>query len=756
MWERRLVQNIFKHKVLALCMLGFVTATAGYSALQLQYDQSIEVWFLKDDKSIVDYRSFLKRFEAEQVVIMAIFGDDVFSQEALKAIEAMTREAEDAPNVHRVLSITNVEVPKGQGIDVHVGPLLEELPETLEEEAALRKRILSDPMLVENFTNPQGTATSIIVELKDAKSDFIGKIEMAEALRAIMKKYDNEQLDMALAGAPIIDEQFYKLNFRDSTLFGPLVTLMVIMMTYAVFRRVSAVLVPLVVVVVSMVWTFGLMSALDLRFTLVTGVLVPIILAIGIADSIHVLSEFYHALRKGLERTEAAIESTAELLVPCFFTTATTMAGMLALSTAELQPIREFGFMAAFGVGAAFILSVTAGPMLLMYVQPPDAQFHLRQEEDFIAQFLNWLSKESINRSIIVVAASAILILLSIYGISQMRIGTNSLLYFKEDSAIRQDTDHIDKMLGGTATFELLVETKPGGLKEPDNLKHLEKVETWLETNSGINHVVSPMDSIKELHRVLQEEPIGSERLPDSREMNAQLFLLMEGSEDFESVVQDDYSVSRMTGRVRLSNSEELAESVPQLEKQLQTEFSNENVRISLTGFIKLMSSMEQYLLKSQLRSFLVAFIIITLMLWGLLKSFKLALFSMIPNFTPICVGLGIMSALGIPLDPGTVMIGGLALGIVVDDTVHFLVRFRRKLDTDHSMATAVAETINEVGRPITITSIILSISFLILLLGSFTPNIHFGGVTSIVVSLALIADLLVLPSAMYLIKPKF
>jgi len=391
-----------------------------------------------------------------------------------------------------------------------------------------------------------------------------------------------------------------------------------------------------------------------------------------------------------------------------------------------------------------------------MFVNPPDADFHLQQEEDFIARSLNWLSRGSINRSIIVLSTATILVALSIYAISLLHVGTNSLLYFKEDSTVRQDTNRIDAALGGTATFELLVETKAGGLKEPDNLKYLEKVERWLEEDTGINHVISPMDNIKELHRVLLEEPKETLRLPDSREMNAQLFLLMEGGDNFESTIQDNYSVSRMTGRVRLTNSEELAKSVPSMEKKLATDFANEDVKVSLTGFIKLMSSMEQYLLKSQLRSFLVAFIIITLMLWGLLRSFKLALFSMIPNFTPICVGLGAMSMLGIPLDPGTVMIGGLALGLVVDDTVHFLVRFRRKLDSNHSMATAVAETITEVGRPIAVTSIILSVSFLILLLGSFTPNIHFGGVTSIVVILALIADLLVLPAAIYLIKPRF
>lgn len=756
MWERRLVQNILKHKALALVLLSVTTVFAGYQALGLRYDQNIAVWFLKDDPSIVSYRSFLERFEADQIVVIGMFGDDVFSPEYLQSIDAVTRAAEAAPNVHRVLSITNVSVPQGEGIDVHIGKLVQTLPTNEQQASELRRRILEDPLLVANFTNPTGTATAVIVELLDAKSDFIGKIEMAEAIRIIMEKHGVGPENMALAGAPIIDEQFYKLNFRDSTIFGPLVVLMVMLMTYAVFRRMSAVVVPLVVVVMAIIWTFGLMAFLDLRFTLVTGVLVPIILAIGIADSIHVLSEFYQALRRGLDRDEAALEATADLLVPCFFTSTTTMAGMLALATANLQPIREFGFMAAFGVGAAFILSITAGPLLLMLVKPPDPEFHLQQEEDAVAKALSWLSRGSINRSVWVLTVTAILVLLSAYSLSQLTVGTNALLYFKENSPVRVDTARIDAELGGTATFELLVQTEPGGLKEPENLAHLQTIEHWLEQADEISQVISPMDSIQELHRVLLEEPRGTGRLPDSRAMNAQLFLLMEGADDFSSSVQDDYSVSRMTGRIRLNDSDKLAESVPKMEQELKDNFSKEGVEVSFTGFIKLMSSMGQYLLKSQIRSLLAAFVIVTLMLWGLLRSFKLALFSMIPNFTPICLGLGVMSALNISLDPGTVMIGGLALGLVVDDTVHFLVRFRRKVASEHSMATAISETITEVGRPIAITSVVLALSFLVLLLGSFTPNINFGGITSIVVVLAVVADLLVLPAAMFLFKPKF
>ena len=513
--------------------------------------------------------------------------------------------------------------------------------------------------------------------------------------------------------------------------------------------------VPLVVVLLAQCWTFGLMVSLGIKFTVVSGALLTVILAIGVADSIHVLAEFFQHTRGGLSRAEAAIASTAELLVPCFFTSITTVAGMLALLSSDLGPIREFGLMAAFGVTTAFVLSMTLGPILLLFVRAPSAQDEWQQGGDHVARFLNGFARISINHSKLVIVVAVCLLVASWYGLQRLEVGANALRYFHEDSDIRQDTSAIDNALGGSTTLELMMETPDGGLKKPDVIARIESLSQWLRESPYVGEVMSPIDGLKDLNRVMLEQPRGAETLPDSEAMAAQLYLLMEGDEDFDASVQEDYSFSRMSVRVRMSDAHKFTEEIPAIERKLQEEYQDDAVKIHLTGFIKLMGEMEDYLVRSQIRSFIIAFIVVTLMLWGLLRSVKLALFSMIPNFTPIFVGLGIMPLLNIPLDPGTTMIGSIALGLVVDDTVHFLVRFRRKMVSGRSIESGIYETVLEAGRPITVTSFVLAISFLILLLGSFNPNINFGLVSAIIILLALVADLMVLPAALKLVRPK-
>ena len=514
-------------------------------------------------------------------------------------------------------------------------------------------------------------------------------------------------------------------------------------------------LVPLIVVLLAQCWTFGVMVSLGIKFTVVSGALLTVILAIGVADSIHVLAEFFQHTRSGLSRAEAAIESTSELLLPCFFTSVTTVAGMLALLSSDLGPIREFGLMAAFGVTTAFVLSMSLGPILLLFVRAPNAADEWTQRGDPLARFLSSIAGISINHSKLVVAISVLLLIGSWHGLQSLEVGANALRYFHDDSTIRQDTSAIDNALGGSTTLELMLETPDGGLKKPQVLERIESLSKWLNESPYVGEIVSPVDGLKELNRVMLEEPRGSESLPESEAMAAQLFLLMEGDEEFDSSVQEDYSISRMSVRVRMSDAHKFTEEIPAIERKLQEEYRDDAIKIYLTGFIKLMGEMENYLVRSQIRSFIIAFIVVTLMLWGLLRSVKLALFSMIPNFTPIFIGLGIMPLLNIPLDPGTTMIGSIALGLVVDDTVHFLVRFRRKMQSGRSIESGIHETVLEAGRPIALTSFVLAISFLILLLGSFNPNINFGLVSAIIIMLALIADLMVLPAALELIRPK-
>jgi len=300
------------------------------------------------------------------------------------------------------------------------------------------------------------------------------------------------------------------------------------------------------------------------------------------------------------------------------------------------------------------------------------------------------------------------------------------------------------------------VESPEEGLKDPENLRLMEGLQAWLAQQEGVSQSLSVVDSVKEMNRVMTagEQP-GLYQLPDSQAAIAQLYVLLEAEEDFESEVQDNYSVARITTRVQMSKAHELASRLPHVDAMIAEKYSNDDLRIHATGFVKLMGDMENYLLDSQIRSLLVAFGVIVLMLGMLLRSVRLALFSMIPNLSPILIGMGFMAAVRIPLDPGTVMIGSIALGLVVDDTVHFLVRLRRRIKAGDDLEDAIEHTIRVAGRPIIVTSLVLAGGFLILLVASFTPNLHFGAVTALVIMLALAADLLVLPASLLLIRPR-
>ncbi len=327
--------------------------------------------------------------------------------------------------------------------------------------------------------------------------------------------------------------------------------------------------------------------------------------------------------------------------------------------------------------------------------------------------------------------------------------------YFREDEPVRLDTYAVDEALGGSASVEVLVTAPDEGLKDPANLKRLDELSRSLESRPGASQSLSVVESLKELNRVLKGGAPGSLRLPESRPLTAQLYLLLEGEEDFETEVQDNYETGRVTTRIRMSEAEALLADLGNVEARLARDFGTADLEVRMTGFVKLMSNMETYLLDSQIRSFMVAFLVITLMLTILWRSIRLGLFSMIQNFIPVILGVAFMGLVGVPLDPGTVMIGAIALGLVVDDTVHFMVRLRRHLSGGADTRDAIRRAIMEAGRPIIITSLVLAGAFFMLTLASFTPNIHFGLVTAVVILMVLTADLVLLPAALIVLRPR-
>jgi len=760
MWERKITSWIVRRRYAVLAAMVVVTVVAGIFAARVGYDSSLEVWFLEDDPALASYQAFLERFEADEILVLGLFSrESVFTPTALDTLAQLTNAAGNAPHVHHVHSLVNVHTigPGEAAGSIRIGPIYDAPPRSVTAAQALQKRVLSDPLLRGRLISADGRAAAILVEMDPAGNTFEGKVALVETLRADAQEIvAGGDLEVRMAGSPHIDWAFLKYSKRDYMLLGPLAVVVVLALAWLIFRRLWAALIPLLVVLTANVWVFGLMGWMGVDVNIVSSALSALLIAVGVADAVHVIADYDRELMHGATRLEAVKNGLTHVFSPCLFTSITTAAGFLSLLTSDLKPVREFGWLAAFGVLAAFVLSMTLIPAVLGRLRPPHPARVERAKHGPFTRTLQRLGRPQHSIAAAMLVATGVTTAVSGWMLaSRLEVGADVMNYFRAGDPVRQDTLAVDRALGGSTSVELLVHASGEGFKDPAVLERLAALESHLEQQPGIRGVFSILDLLRATHAAMMGIAPDAAELPNSAPLIAQYYLLLEGKKGFDALLQDDGHVGRMTVRVNLSDAGWIVDMMPELETLLAEQYDDEQLRVRATGYIKLMESMEVYLLRSQIRSFLAAFIVITLLMFLVLRSVKLGLFAMLPNLLPIVIGLGAMATFGIPLDPGTVMIAGIALGLVVDDTVHLFFRLRRQLSVGASFQEALAHSVEAAGRAITITSIVLAVGFSILMFGSFTPNIHFGMITALVVLIAWVVDLVAVPAVLTLLRPR-
>jgi len=734
--------------------IAAISATAVASLDALRFQSSLEIWFLEDDPELLVHREFLERFQRNEVALLGVFADDVFKPEVLACIQRLTDTIAQAPFVARVRSLATAESFLDADGDFGIAPLMPSAPTDPADARALRARVMENPLLRGHFVSADATAAAIVIELRPTADSEGKSAKFVKALRGMLSAEDVPGIHFALGGGPPFQEAFQRTSLSDARRFGLSALLLAFGLLVAIFRNLRVAALPMGVVALSTLWTLGAMAWFDFQLTILSLCLLGLVLTVGIADAIHLLSAVRRRLARGAALKVALHESLDALLWPCCLTSLTTAAGMLSLQVSTLQPLREFGCMAAFGVVVAFLLSVTLLPALLLWLPEDSLRGGSPRGDSPLDRLLTSLARPSPRTSHLVLASSALLVVAAIAQLPNLEMGSNPLGYFQEDAPIRRATETLDRELGGSATIEFLIEAPGGGLRAPQTLRDLETLEASLVARPGVSQVTSVLAPLKELRRVLEGKAPGAGALPEESELAAQLHLLLEGANDYPQLVQDDASVGRLSARARYSHSAELVAELPVLDAELEALRAGGGPRVRPTGPVKLIANMETQLLHSQRRSFLLAFAVITAMMFLLTRSFSLGAMAMIPNLVPVLLGLGIMAAVGFSLDPGTVMIASIALGLVVDDTVHFMVRFQRQRSAGQSAQAAVEHTLRAVGRPIVLTSTVLLGGFGVLALSSFNPNVHFGLISALVVVLALVADLVMLPAALRIFEP--
>ncbi|MEE2829567.1 MAG: MMPL family transporter [Myxococcota bacterium] len=748
-------------RIPALLAVVLVTSLAAWQALSVRFDTSIDVWFLEDDPDLTSYARFLEVFESDQMVVLAYRDEQLWTEGGLRFLRDLGSEVLESPHVLGSRSIVTLpEVASDlPGMIVLRRPYDPDPPDP----DLLRERVLSDPLL-RGLVGEDGQTVALLVDVEPLTDESELKIPLSRALRALGERFEDrassegrEGVDIRIAGSTMMDAAFLEYSERDLLKVFPLMLLVIVVTILLLFRSPRALALPLAVVLTDCVWVTGLMGATGQELTIIHGIVYPLLLGVGIASSVHVMARTESNRRKGMSPPEASEAALRDLFAPCFFTAVTTTAGLLSLSTASLAPLRQFGVLGASGAFCTFLLTYALGPWFLPFLVAPAGE-KSSSGQGLWKLWDRWLARLgalALRKTRNVMLFSLLLVVLSLVGISLLEVGSNPIHYYKSDDPVRLDLEFVDDALTGTSSLEILIDAgEANGVKNPELLRAMKEMQAWLSEIPGVGTTVSIVDYIEELRRVTHGGDASEARIPDTQRQVSQLLMLMDDRETESQLVDWDYGKARISATLKLSQSGQLTPMIPPTEAKLKELFPAPS-RAEATGFSKLIANMDQHLLQSAIGSVVVAFITVLFFMTLALRSIRLGLFSMIPNLLPIVMVMGVMGWTGILLDPGTTMIGAVALGLVVDNTVHFLHPFRKFSKRGMEIGEATSATLLLTGRAIVTTTIVLVCGFWLLLLASFNPNIYFGLLCGLAVLCGLVADLVVLPAALMLIKPK-
>jgi len=736
----RALTVIHRHPRTTLTLVALVTVVSALLASNVAFQNTIDVWFVEDDPALANYAEFGTHFEADETIVLA-FDTDVFSESGYATIERLAEQVRGAPHVHRVLSVLDFDLDPLRNLDDWEA----ESPPDWESR---RINAVQNNLVAPTFVSIDGNTASLLIVAKRSAGSVTGKREIVAALDQIVaRESERSGLKVYLTGTPVLDQRSLVYNNHDISSVYPFIVPLIFTVCWLVFGRASLAVIPLLVVAAAAAWAFAVMALLGWNATLLTSAMLPLILAIGVADSIHVLVDYDR--RRRLDEPDAAGAAARHLWKPCLFTSLTTAAGLLTLLVSSLKPVREFGVIAAIGVLAAFALSMTLVPAVLNL-----ADSHLRLTKTSLSsriharfgRLVEYFATPPRFVTRTAVPLGLIFGLLGIWSATRLDVGVDPTSWFKQDDPFRLATVYVDERLGGAGGVEFLVRAPGEGLREIPTLRRIDEFERWLEASTIATVCVSGVDMIKEATRVGSEEGYRSARLPRSPMLMESILSVLEARGELRQWISSDFDVARISCRTPLTQAADLSNQVELINEEIASRFVDQRLRVEPTGYGVLMVQMERHLVDSQVQTVAIAFVVVFLILAAMVKSARVAYVAMLPNLLPVAVGLGLMPLLGISLNPGSVMVAAVALGIVVDDTAHLLVAMRRKLATTPDATRAMQAAIMEIGAQLTLTSVVLIGSMIVLALGSFAPGVHFGMITMWVIFVALLADLLILP----------
>lgn len=742
---------VVDHAWTVLIVSIVLVAAAAAGARYIQFTTDYRVFFNKDNPELQAFERLENTYTKSDNVLMVLSPRDgkVFTRKTLAAVKELTDEAWQTPYSIRVDSITNFQHSFAHGDDLVVQDLVGDAWRmSTPEIKQVEKVALHEPLLVNQLVNPEGSVTAVNITIQMPGTNTSKETpEIATFVRHLRDQFvrAHPDIEVRLTGLVMLDNAFAEASQTDMMTLVPISFLVIIVSIGLLLRGWAGTVASTWVIIFGVAAAMGLTGWLGIHLTPPSATAPLMILTMAVADSVHLLSSFYHQLRQGAAKKAAMVESLRINLQPVFLTSATTAIGFLSMNFSNSPPFRDLGNIVAMGVMAAFVMAVCFLPALVV-VSPVTVKTRMEGRATVMERLAEFVIAR---RRILLYGMGGLVIALAVF-IPRNQLNDVFVDYFDHSVPFRTATDYTTDHLTGLYRIDYSLSSgKSGGVSDPKFMQDVAAFTGWLRQQPEVMFVSSYTDIMKRLNRNMHGDDPAYDRLPGNRDLAAQYLLLYEMSLpyglDLNNQINVDKSATRLDASLHTLSVNEVLAFTDRADRWLK--HNTPALHAEAGGPSLMFSHIGRRNIRSMLLGTSLALVLISLLLAGALRSLRLGLVSLIPNLVPAAMAFGAWGVLVGEVGLSLSVVTGMTLGIVVDDTIHFLSKYlRARREQGLSPSDSVRYAFRTVGTALWVTSAVLMAGFIVLTLSAFKPNSEMGLMSSITIGLALAADFLLLP----------
>jgi len=756
MWTG-IARILLRNRELFLGIIALVTIFMLYEGKNMKMGYGFAVMMPDDDPVSIDNAEFEKTFgEAGNTVVIALEDPNFFTKKRLQAWQVYTDSLTKVKGVDNVISVSNAFDLEVDSVNdkLKLKPLLNKTITSEEEVVAFKKRLLELPFYKNLLYSEDGNVIILIVRITQEALYDKQIITTIEEIKAINEHFEAQQgIKIHASGLPYIRMANTKKLEKEVYLLIFFTILVTSLLLYIFLRSFRATLISLLIVVLGVIFTFGMLGLLAFEVSIITSLIPPLVIVIGVPNCIYLINKYHQEYKGHSNKIKALQRVIRKIGTVTVMTNFTTALGFATFILTDSQALVEFGIVASLIILLVFLLSITLIPIIYSYLSPPKVRHYAHFDIKWLQKMLDFLIHAVTHHRKRVYLGLVAFIAIGIYGMFQLRVTGNLTGDFSDSDPVYVDIKFIEEKFKGVMPFEIVVETeKEGGVTKLSTLKKIDEFQTRISEFPRLSRSLSIVDFVKFSRQGVLFGNADMYALPSRQEQQWMQKYLPRNSNESQnmlgSLVDSTGTKARISMQMEDLGTTEMRDLQNRIREVAAEIFPEDKYKITITGASVKYVRTTDYLIKNLVLSMLLAIIIISILMAFLFGSAKMVFISVAPNIIPLLLTAGLMGYLGIPLKPSTILTFSIAFGISIDDTIHFLARYRQELKSNGwRIGEAVKVAIQETGISMFYTSIILFFGFSVFLMSTFGGTTALGFLVAITLIFAMITNLLILPS---------